>query len=96
MHFQIDDEKIREEAPYDGKWVLLTNTDLPTCEVAGARPSPAVPPGERAPLVPLYAANLLFLSVTVPTSSCPCTSVLMVPGAKRQGWRRGCAERRGG
>lgn len=32
--FQIDQDKIREEARYDGKWVLLTNTDLPTREVA--------------------------------------------------------------
>jgi hypothetical protein len=34
QRFQIDEEKIREEARYDGKWVLLTNTDLPTREVA--------------------------------------------------------------
>jgi len=32
--FQIDEDKIGEEARYDGKWVLLTNTDLPTREVA--------------------------------------------------------------
>jgi transposase len=33
-HFTIDEKKIQEEARYDGKWVLLTNTDLPTREVA--------------------------------------------------------------
>jgi transposase len=32
--FSIDEDKIREEARYDGKWVLRTNTDLPTAEVA--------------------------------------------------------------
>jgi hypothetical protein len=33
-HFQIDETKIKEEARYDGKWVLRTNTDLDTAEVA--------------------------------------------------------------
>jgi transposase len=33
-HFQIDEAKIREEARYDGKWVLRTNTELETAEVA--------------------------------------------------------------
>ncbi len=33
-HFQIDEAKIQEEARYDGKWVLRTNTDLETAEVA--------------------------------------------------------------
>jgi hypothetical protein len=33
-HFVIDEEKIKEEARYDGKWVLTTNTTLPTSEVA--------------------------------------------------------------
>jgi transposase len=33
-HFQIDEAKIQEEARYDGKWVLRTNTDLDTAEVA--------------------------------------------------------------
>ena len=32
--FAIDEDKIKEEARYDGKWVLTTNTDLPTSEVA--------------------------------------------------------------
>ena len=32
--FAIDEEKIAEEARYDGKWVLRTNTDLPPAEVA--------------------------------------------------------------
>jgi len=32
--FRIDEEKIREEVRYDGKWVLKTNTDLATAEVA--------------------------------------------------------------
>jgi transposase len=31
---QIDYEKVREEARYDGKWVLRTNTDLPAAAVA--------------------------------------------------------------
>jgi transposase len=33
-HFQIDEAKIKEEARYDGKWVLRTNTDLDAAEVA--------------------------------------------------------------
>ena len=33
-HFQIDEAKIQEEARYDGKWVLRTNTDLDAAEVA--------------------------------------------------------------
>jgi len=33
-HFQIDQAKIHEEARYDGKWVLRTNTELETAEVA--------------------------------------------------------------
>ena len=32
--FAVDEEKIKEEARYDGKWVLTTNTDLPAAEVA--------------------------------------------------------------
>jgi transposase len=32
--FAIDEQKISDEARYDGKWVLRTNTDLPTAEVA--------------------------------------------------------------
>ncbi len=31
---RIDYEKVKEEARYDGKWVLRTNTDLPAPEVA--------------------------------------------------------------
>jgi hypothetical protein len=33
-HFRIDEAKIEEEARYDGKWVLRTNMDLDTAEVA--------------------------------------------------------------
>jgi transposase len=32
--FEIDERKVAEEARYDGKWVLRTNTDLSTEEVA--------------------------------------------------------------
>jgi transposase len=32
--FAVDEDKIQEESRYDGKWVLTTNTDLPTDEVA--------------------------------------------------------------
>jgi hypothetical protein len=32
--FAVDEDKIAEEARYDGKWVLTTNTDLPAREVA--------------------------------------------------------------
>ncbi|MGQ9860311.1 MAG: IS1634 family transposase [Thermodesulfobacteriota bacterium] len=32
--FEIDENKVLAEARYDGKWVLRTNTDLPTQEVA--------------------------------------------------------------
>ena len=33
-HFRIDEAKIKEEARYDGKWVLRTDTDLDAAEVA--------------------------------------------------------------
>jgi Transposase DDE domain len=33
-HFQIDEAKVTEDARYDGKWVLRTNTDLDAAEVA--------------------------------------------------------------
>jgi transposase len=33
-HFRIDEAKIDEEARYDGKWVLRTNTELDAAEVA--------------------------------------------------------------
>jgi len=32
--FEINEEKVREEARYDGKWVLRTNTTLPAAQVA--------------------------------------------------------------
>ncbi len=32
--FAVDEDKIKEEARYGGKWVLTTNTDLPAREVA--------------------------------------------------------------
>ncbi len=32
--FSVDEDKIQQEARYDGKWVLTTNTDLPASEVA--------------------------------------------------------------
>jgi hypothetical protein len=33
-HFQVDEAKVAEDARYDGKWVLRTNTELDTAEVA--------------------------------------------------------------
>jgi hypothetical protein len=33
-HFRIDETKVAEDARYDGKWVLRTNTDLDAAEVA--------------------------------------------------------------
>src|SRR5262249_27886257 len=33
-HFHIDEAKVAEDARYDGKWVLRTNTGLDTAEVA--------------------------------------------------------------
>src|SRR5918997_1626187 len=33
-HFEIDEAKVAEEARYDGKWVLRTNTELDSAEVA--------------------------------------------------------------
>ena len=33
-HFQVDEAKVAEEARYDGKWVLRTNTELDAAEVA--------------------------------------------------------------
>ncbi len=32
--FAVDEDKIKQEARYDGKWVLTTNMDLPAPEVA--------------------------------------------------------------
>ena len=32
--FSVDEDKVKEEARFDGKWVLRTNTDLPAEEVA--------------------------------------------------------------
>jgi hypothetical protein len=32
--FEIDESKVKQEARYDGKWVLRTNTDLDAAEVA--------------------------------------------------------------
>jgi len=34
QQFAVDEDKVKQEARYDGKWVLTTNTDLPACEVA--------------------------------------------------------------
>jgi transposase len=34
QQFAVDEDKIKEEARYDGKWVLTTNMDLPPREVA--------------------------------------------------------------
>src|SRR5512135_2906317 len=33
-HFRVDEAKVIEDARYDGKWVLRTNTDLDSAEVA--------------------------------------------------------------
>jgi len=33
-HFRVDESKVAEDARYDGKWVLRTNTDLGAAEVA--------------------------------------------------------------
>lgn len=33
-HFRIDEAKVAEDARYDGKWVLRTNTELDSAEVA--------------------------------------------------------------
>src|SRR6476646_8030575 len=33
-HFEVDEAKLAEDARYDGKWVLRTNTDLDSAEVA--------------------------------------------------------------
>ena len=32
--FEIDEKKIKQDARYDGKWVLRTNTDLSAADVA--------------------------------------------------------------
>jgi len=32
--FSVDEEKVKSEERYDGKWVLRTNTDLPAADVA--------------------------------------------------------------
>ena len=33
-HFQIDENKITQDARYDGKWVLTTDTDMPPAQAA--------------------------------------------------------------
>jgi len=33
-HFEVDEGKVAQDARYDGKWVLRTNTELDTAEVA--------------------------------------------------------------
>jgi hypothetical protein len=33
-HFVIDEKKVADDARYDGKWVLMTDTDRPAAEVA--------------------------------------------------------------
>ncbi len=33
-HFVIDEKKVAQDARYDGKWVLTTDTELPAAEVA--------------------------------------------------------------
>ena len=33
-HWRIDENKVVEDARYDGKWVLRTNTDLSAAQVA--------------------------------------------------------------
>ena len=33
-HFEVDEAKVAQDARYDGKWVLRTNTELDTAEVA--------------------------------------------------------------
>ena len=33
-HFEVDEAKVAEDARYDGKWVLRTNTELDAAEVA--------------------------------------------------------------
>jgi hypothetical protein len=33
-HFTIDEKKVANDARYDGKWVLTTDTDLPSADVA--------------------------------------------------------------
>ncbi|MBV8231711.1 MAG: hypothetical protein JO329_17145, partial [Planctomycetaceae bacterium] len=33
-HFRVDEAKVAEDARYDGKWVLRTNTELDSAEVA--------------------------------------------------------------
>lgn len=32
--FQIDEDRVKQDARYDGKWVLTTNTDLPASQAA--------------------------------------------------------------
>ena len=33
-HFVIDEKKVANDARYDGKWVLTTDTDIPAAQVA--------------------------------------------------------------
>ena len=47
-HFTLDEAKIEQEKRFDGMWVLRTNTQLPTAEVAlKSRALPLAEPSSR-------------------------------------------------
>ena len=54
--FRIDEAKIAEDARYDGKWVLRTNTEFDSAEVA-LQVQAAVDGGALVPLVPVAVAD---------------------------------------
>ena len=62
-HFQIDEAKIAEEARYDGKWVLRTNTDLDRSR-GGVAVQAALDGGGLVPLVQVAVADSADLSTS--------------------------------
>lgn len=76
-HFQIDEAKIEEEARYDGKWVLRTNMDLDTAEVA-AQVQAALDGGGLVPLLQVALADPTDLPPL--RRDDPGPRILLVPG----------------
>ncbi|GBE35366.1 hypothetical protein BMS3Bbin06_01905 [bacterium BMS3Bbin06] len=55
--FKIDEDKIKEDARYDGKWVLTTNTGLTAEDVAFQAVGVAVPPTVRVKINKEHTVN---------------------------------------
>ena len=76
-HFQVDEAKIEEEARYDGKWVLRTNTDLEYSR-GGAAVQAVMDGGGLVPLDQVAVADSADLSQV--RRNDPWSRLLLVPG----------------